>query len=64
MRRIIIILDNDVSTKAWCNCYAIDKLFIELVYDAKHNAITEVRSFKSGRLLDKYSIHFDLFNKV
>ena len=37
------------------NCYAIDKFFVEVVYDAEQNVITEVRSFKYGQLLDKYS---------
>ena len=29
--------------------------FVEVVYDAKQNKITEVRCFKEGCLLDKYS---------
>ena len=29
--------------------------FVEVVYDAKQNKITEVRCFKEGHLLDKYS---------
>ena len=29
--------------------------FVEVVYDAEHNPITEVRSFKYGHSLDKYS---------
>jgi len=36
-------------------CLAIDKLLVEVVYNAKHNIITELRSFKSGLSLDKYS---------
>ena len=32
--------------------YAIDMFFVEVVYDAKHNKITEVRCFKEGHLLD------------
>jgi hypothetical protein len=34
------------------------KFFVEVVYDPEHNVITEVRSFKTGHLLDKYSIDF------
>ena len=34
------------------NCYAIDKFFVEVVYDAQYNVITEVRSFKYGHELD------------
>ena len=40
------------------NCYAIDKFFVEVVYDAEHNTITEVRSFKYGHSLDKYAGKF------
>ena len=51
-------LDNYIGNGERCNCYAIDKFFVEVVYDAEHNTITEVRSFKYGRLLDKYSSKF------
>ncbi len=37
------------------NCYAIDKFFVEVVYDGEQNVITELRAFKTGHLLDKYS---------
>ena len=33
-------------------------LLLKDVYDAKHNTITEVRSFKYGYSLDKYSATF------
>ncbi len=48
-------LDNYITKLERCNCYAIDKFFVEVVYDAEQNTITEVRSFKTGSLLDKYS---------
>jgi hypothetical protein len=48
-------IDNYVTKKERCNLYAIDKFFVEVVYDGVHNTITEVRSFKTGALLDKYS---------
>ena len=50
-----IFLENFISEKEKINCYAIDMFFVEVVYDAEKNNITEVRSFKSGHLLDKYS---------
>ncbi len=53
-----IFLDNYITKTERCNCYAIDKFFVEVVYDAEQNTITEVRSFKTGHLLDKYSIDF------
>jgi len=42
-------LDNHVTKKERCNLYAIDMFFIEVVYDAEHKIITELRSFKTGR---------------
>ena len=51
-------LDNFIGNGERCNCYAIDKFFVEVVYDTEHNTITEVRSFKSGHSLDKYSANF------
>ena len=52
-------LDNYIGNGERCNCYAIDKFFVEVVYDAEHNTITEIRSFKTGYLLDKYSLNFE-----
>jgi hypothetical protein len=51
-------LDNHVTEKERCNLYPIDKFFVEVVYDAEHNTITELRSFKTGYLLDNYSNNF------
>ena len=48
-------LDNYITKDIKINCYAIDKFFVEVVYDAEHNSITEVKSFKTGRLLEKYA---------
>ena len=48
-------LDNHITDKKKCNCYALDKFFVEVVYDAEYNTITELRAFKIGHLLDKYS---------
>jgi len=53
-----IFLDNYITKDIRINCYAIDKCFVEDVYDAEHNNITEVRSFKYGHSLDKYSAKF------
>ncbi len=51
-------LDNYITKDIRINCYAIDKFFVEVVYDGKFNTITEVRSFKYGHSLDKYSPKF------
>ena len=49
-------LDNQITEKEKCNVYALGKFFVEVVYDPVQNTITtELRSFKSGHLLDKYS---------
>ncbi|MEC3905543.1 hypothetical protein VOI54_00785 [Tamlana sp. 2201CG12-4] len=50
-----IFLDNYVTTDIRINCYAIDKFFVELVYNSEFNTITEVRSFKCGHEMEKYS---------
>jgi len=52
-------LDNYITVDIRINCYAIDKFFVEVVYDGKQNVITEVRSFKTGQSLDKYSENFN-----
>ena len=36
------------------NLYAINKFYVEVVYDAKNNKIIGVESFKTGKDLDKY----------
>ena len=51
-------LDNYITKDIRINCYAIDKFFVEVVYDSEHNTITEVRSFKYGHSLDKYAPKF------
>ncbi len=51
-------LENHVTKKERCNLYALFMYFVEVVYDAEQNTITEVRSFKTGHLLDKYSTDF------
>ena len=41
------------------NSYAIDKFFVEVVYDAEHNIITDLRSFKYEHSLDRYAPKID-----
>ena len=48
-------LDNHITEIEKCNLYAIDMFFVEVVYNSESNSITEIRSFKTGELLDKYS---------
>ena len=48
-------IDNHVNKTERCNLYAIDKFFVEVAYNPQLNSIEELRSFKTGLLLDKYS---------
>jgi len=48
-------LDNYVTKTERCNLYAINRFFVEVVYNSEYNTITEINSFKTGHLLDKYS---------
>jgi hypothetical protein len=48
-------LDNYVSNSERANCYALYKFFVEVIYDQDKNQVTEIKSFKTGYLLDKYS---------
>ena len=50
-----VFLDNYVTKDVRINCYAIDKFFVEVYYDAEHNTITNFTAFKYGSNLDKYS---------
>ncbi len=50
-----VFLENHISKTEKINCYAIDMFFAEVVYDGKANKITEVRSFKEGHRLNKYT---------
>jgi hypothetical protein len=49
-------LDNHLSNTESCNLYAIDKFFVEVVYNSTLNSITGLKSFKTGKTLDKYPI--------
>lgn len=53
-------LDNYVTESIRMNLYAVDKFYVELVYDGVENKISEIRSFKRGIHLDKYTTHIKL----
>lgn len=42
-----VFLDNYITKDIKINCYALDRFFVEVVYNAEHNVITEVWSFKN-----------------
>tara|TARA_R110002020_G_scaffold420967_3_gene630086 strand:- start:1718 stop:1954 length:237 start_codon:yes stop_codon:yes gene_type:complete len=48
-------IDNHITKIERCNCYAINRFFVEVVYNAENNTIVKINSFKTGYLLDKYS---------
>lgn len=50
-----VYLDNHIAKVERFNLYAIDMFFAEVCYNAIKNKITEIQSFKSGDLLDRYS---------
>ena len=52
-------LDNYITPDIRMNLYAVDKFYVELVYDGDENKIIEVRSFKYGQELDKYAPKID-----
>jgi len=55
-----IYLDKYITINKNFNLYAIDMFFVEVCYNSKENKITDIKSFKVGVLLDRYS-NIDLF---
>jgi hypothetical protein len=47
-------IENHISIDGIKNLYAINKFYVEVVYDAQNNQIIGVESFKTGEDLDKY----------
>lgn len=50
-----IYLDNFIIDKLRYNLYAIDMFFVEVCYNSIDNRISDIKSFKGGILLDRYS---------
>jgi hypothetical protein len=48
-------LDNYVTSDVRINLYSVHKFYVELVYNGDENKIEEIRSFKHGVHLDKYT---------
>ena len=55
-----VFLDNYITPYIRKNLYAVNKFYVELVYDSNKNKVVEVRNFKSGAQLDKYIMHINL----
>ena len=47
--------DNVIQNHIHINCYAIHMFFVEVHYDPTSNTIVDIKSFKCGETLDKYS---------
>jgi hypothetical protein len=47
-------IKNHISIDGIKNLYAINKFYVEVVYDATNNKIIGVESFKTGKDLDTY----------
>jgi len=54
-------LDNHITKIEKFNLYAIDLFFDEVCYNSIENKITNIKSFKGGHLLDRYS-NIEKFN--
>jgi len=50
-----VYLDNHITKDEKFNLYAINLFFVEVCYNSVENSIVEIKSFKSGHLLDRYS---------
>jgi hypothetical protein len=57
-----VYLGNHITKTEKFNLYAINMFFVEVCYNSLENKISEIKSFKSGVLLDKYSNTDDLFD--
>jgi hypothetical protein len=50
-----VYLDNHITKDEKFNLYAINMFFVEVCYNSLENKISGIKSFKSGKLLDRYS---------
>jgi hypothetical protein len=50
-----IYLDNHITKTEKFNLYAINMFFVEVCYNSIENRISDIKSFKGGILLDRYS---------
>ena len=57
-----VYLDNHITKYEKFNLYAINMFFVEVCYNSIENSIVEIKSFKSGHLLDRYSNIASLFD--
>lgn len=44
-----------ITNDEYLTCYAIDKFFVEVLFDTNFTEVLGIRPFVGGRQLDKYS---------
>jgi hypothetical protein len=57
-----VYLGNHITKDEKFNLYAINMFFVEVCYNSLENKITNIKTFKSGYLLDRYSNIDGLFD--
>ena len=55
-------LDNYITKDIGINCYAIDKFFVEVVYNTEHNTLKEERSKRCYIISFRQHLIFSLNN--
>ena len=55
VNRFVTFIHNYYDDEERCNLFAIDMFFVEVAYHNNHNRIKEIRAFKHGHRLDRYS---------
>ena len=48
------LLDSHITRIERCDLYEIDMFFVEVIYNPEHKTIPELKSFKTGSVLNKY----------
>ena len=56
-------LENFKTKDISMNLYSLSSFYIELIYNSELNKVDEIRSFKSGIRMDKYTRNIDLTSK-
>ena len=49
------LLNSSYSDKKYCNCYAVDTFFVEVIYGSRNYIISGIKAFKNAYELDIYS---------
>jgi hypothetical protein len=55
-----LLLYNYITKEEIYESYSFDTFFVEIVYD-NENAVSEIRSYKTGEMLNKFSGKIELY---